>query len=371
MKKKEIGMMKRRLVSVFCMAAFISMTLGAAIAVSNASADGIAYVSPGVAYSFWDLTNGDGCGFHPAGSNWYNGRYDLSRYLAEAASVAVSAGWGANAWAKVFKTVQPTETGTFYARFYGYAMGQVTAAGLSSADLWFKFRIYDQTNSKTITEWNMVHLSAGGLWGEYYNGPVSASLSWVGYAGIQYGLEAYVSAKVYAVLFGAATADALGSYGFWWYHTDLYVPPPPSGGGGGCVAEGTQITMYDGTTMSVEDVKKGMQVLGYNLSSGLPVAETVIYTHTSRAKTIEVINDGQLLTTLYDQPIFAKNETFTGWILNPVELQVGWQLFNPLTWSWFNITNISFMEGNFKVYDIRMDGPDNYIANGVLCDRKR
>ena len=358
--------MKRRFVSVLCMIAFVIP----AFAVSNASADGVAYVSPGTAYSFWDLTNGDGCGFHPAGSNWYNGRYDLSRMLAEAASVAVSAGWGANAWAKVFKTVQPTETGAFYARFYGYAMGQVTATGLATSDLWFKFRIYDQTNSEVVTEWNMVHLSAGGLWGEYYDGPVSASLAWTGYAGVQYGLEAYVSAKVYSVIFGAATADALGSYGFWYYHTDLYVPPPPRIFGGGCVAEGTQITMYDGTTMPVGDVKKGMQVLGYNLSSGLPVAETVIYTHTSRARTIEVINDGLLLTTLYDQPIFAKNETFTGWILNPCELQIGWQLFNPLTWSWFNITNISFMEGNFKVYDIGMDGPDNYIANGVLLDRK-
>ena len=82
------------------------------------------------------------------------------------------------------------------------------------------------------------------------------------------------------------------------------------------------------------------------------------------------INDKQLELTTTDQPIFMRNASFMGWIRDPKDLQVGDELFNPVNQSWIRINSLTFEHGNFKVYDIETAPYNNFIANGMLLDRK-
>jgi hypothetical protein len=86
---------------------------------------------------------------------------------------------------------------------------------------------------------------------------------------------------------------------------------------------------------------------------------------------VEVLNDGLLVLTPLDQPIYARNGSFAGWVIDPKDLEVGWQAFSPLDNSWITITKIGFDDGKFKVYEVVATGPNNYIAGGLLLDAKQ
>ncbi len=82
------------------------------------------------------------------------------------------------------------------------------------------------------------------------------------------------------------------------------------------------------------------------------------------------VNGGLLETTLTDQPLFVRNGTWVGWVRDPRNLTLGEQLFNPLTQSWINVTSLQVLQGSFKVYDLQTTAPNNFLANGVLVDKK-
>ncbi len=141
--------------------------------------------------------------------------------------------------------------------------------------------------------------------------------------------------------------------------------------GGGCLLKGTSITLADGTTLPIEKIRAGMELLGFDIENNTFLTETVVYTDSSRAETMLVINDGLLVTTPYDQPIFVRNGDFTGWLINPADLEIGWEVFCPLDNLWVEVTSLEYVDGSFRVYDIGTTAPDNYIANGVLVDLKK
>jgi hypothetical protein len=73
--------------------------------------------------------------------------------------------------------------------------------------------------------------------------------------------------------------------------------------------------------------------------------------------------------TPFDQPLFIKNSTYTGWIFHPSALKVGWYLYSPLENNkWIRINNISYRYGEFEVYDIVTNGPNTFIVENVLAD---
>ena len=59
-----------------------------------------------------------------------------------------------------------------------------------------------------------------------------------------------------------------------------------------------------------------------------------------------------------------------GWVLNPEDLVIGDQMYNPITNSWVTIQDLNYLYGNFKVYDVQTSPFNNYIANGILLDMK-
>jgi len=131
------------------------------------------------------------------------------------------------------------------------------------------------------------------------------------------------------------------------------------------------ITVADGTSVPVEKLAKGTPIMSLDLSTGGLISETVISDKMTVVSEVEILNDGLLALTPVDQPIYVRHDSFTGWLRDPQNLQIGWQVFCPHDGSWTTITKISFDEGKFKVYDVVATGPNNFIGNGILLDSKQ
>lgn len=135
---------------------------------------------------------------------------------------------------------------------------------------------------------------------------------------------------------------------------------------GGCVAEGTMVTMADQSQLEVQKLKVGDQVLGYDLTTSFFVTETVSWLSCMKADTILDINHGALRVTPGDQPIYVRNASSEGWIANPSEIQIGWEILDLTTHSWVVVYSLEYEHGQTKVYDFQTDGPMTYLANGYL-----
>lgn len=157
----------------------------------------------------------------------------------------------------------------------------------------------------------------------------------------------------------------------WIYGISVLFPSTSgSGGGGGCIAKGTSVLLANGTYEKVQSLKIGDLLEGYNYNTqNLTTLELTNLTVTKVNKLID-INNGFLKITPDDQPIYIKNSTYQGWVINPIDLKVGDKMFDPLTNNWVPIYSITTIQGNFKVYDVVTSSFNNFIANGVLLDIK-
>ncbi len=142
-----------------------------------------------------------------------------------------------------------------------------------------------------------------------------------------------------------------------------------SGGGGGCVQKDTPILTPSGN-VPVQKLKAGDSVLEYDISAGQLVTASVVSTTLTKVTNMISMNDGALVVTPYDQPLYMQNSTFTGWLRNPGELAVGDYIFNAQTGSWTLVTKLEGISGSFQVYDVVTTGLNNYVANGFLLDMK-
>lgn len=107
------------------------------------------------------------------------------------------------------------------------------------------------------------------------------------------------------------------------------------------------------------------------MAAGSFIGERVVHNVRTQVDVVEVINNGLLVVTPWDQPIYARNETYTGWIKDPLNLTIGWQMFSPLLGGWIPVTNSEYEFGSYWVQDIKTTGLDNFIANGILLDSKQ
>ncbi len=137
------------------------------------------------------------------------------------------------------------------------------------------------------------------------------------------------------------------------------------GGGGGCVDKNTPILTQDGYR-PVQSLRPGDSVIGYDLKTGKAVSETILSNVASDATQIVSINNDALRLTATDQPTYVQNSTYTGWERNPQNLKIGDSIYNPLTHQWTSITRVQISDGNERVYDLVVDGPKDFIANGYL-----
>jgi hypothetical protein len=162
-----------------------------------------------------------------------------------------------------------------------------------------------------------------------------------------------------------ATAAGLDPPGYTTAGFELVV----SGSGGGCVATGTPILTTTGY-VQVQKLKLGSQVLGYNLSSGSFMKLTLQWANVSTVSQILEINGGLLNVTSTNQPVYMENSSFVGWLRDPINLAIGDFIFNPVKNNWIPITNLSLMMVKIKVFDVVTNGLNNFIANGILLDKK-
>ncbi len=138
-----------------------------------------------------------------------------------------------------------------------------------------------------------------------------------------------------------------------------------SAGGGGCVDQNTPILTDEGYR-AVQSLRAGDTVAGYDLNTGRTVTEHVLSNIESQVNTIVSLNNRELRLTATDQPIYVRNSTYTGWERNPENLRLGDSIFNPITHQWVAVTGIQIVNDKTLVYDLVLDGPKDFIANGFL-----
>ena len=146
---------------------------------------------------------------------------------------------------------------------------------------------------------------------------------------------------------------------------DVYV----SSGGGGCVAWGTMILTPEGY-VPVQKLDTGQVILEYNFTSGTLQSYAVLGNNKTRVSEVADINNGMILVTPTDQPIYIRNSTFTGWLRNPQNLTNEDQIFDPVNNSWVNVTSVTILKTNILVFDLVTSGWNNFIANSFLLDKK-
>jgi hypothetical protein len=141
------------------------------------------------------------------------------------------------------------------------------------------------------------------------------------------------------------------------------------GGGGGCVASGTPILTPEGY-VPVEKLRPGDTVIGFDPKTGSLSSLTLLWANSTFGSYLVKINDGTLIVTALDQPIFIRNSTFTGWLRNPGALKIGDSMYNPVSNSWIPVTSLESIRSRTKVFDVVTSGPNTFIANGILLDMK-
>ena len=134
-----------------------------------------------------------------------------------------------------------------------------------------------------------------------------------------------------------------------------------------CVAEGTMVTMADGSELPVERVKKGDKVLGYDPESGAFMAQAVSETWSTKVEQVLNINDGALRVTLRDQPLYVMDpEGNVLWLRDPIDLKTGWRLYSPESGLWTVIDSLLIESEKTRVYDFLTDGYQTFIGNSFL-----
>ena len=141
------------------------------------------------------------------------------------------------------------------------------------------------------------------------------------------------------------------------------------GGGGGCVAWGTWILTPNGY-VPVQRLKIGEPILEYNLSTATLQLGFLYGNNKTEVNSVLDINNGLLIVTLTDQPVYIKNSTFVGWIRDPINLTLNDQLFDPVNGTWIQVNSVSILYEHILVFDVVTSSINNFIGNGILLDKK-
>ena len=291
----------------------------------------------------------------------------------------------------VFTNIQGLSS-SYYASSYGYlsqSLGGVNYLNGIFCD-----------NSNTC--WGVVDTDNNGLTGRWSD-TTGTILGYGGGGTAQFGSPANLSTYVYTSsgtsFTGGTTNDVVtgemnnlyaypttlscgldNSFGGSTYYCDATTPSstsPPCGcscnygGCGGSVAPGTLITMSDGSQVSVQNLRAGMQLLSYDLISHQQATSTVTRLVTVEAHNQMVISTGTGQPLIVDQnpaqKLYVRQSDGTVTLVAVTDLKVGNQVFDALSQTWVPITGLHYQnEGAHLMYDISCTVPTNYIANGYL-----
>jgi len=105
----------------------------------------------------------------------------------------------------------------------------------------------------------------------------------------------------------------------------------------------------------VQKLKPGDRVEEYGVQNNTMFTGTILYNKTESSSVVS-INDGTLLLTPTDQPVFIRNSTYIGWLRDPQNLSIGDQLFDPVNDTWINVTNVNIIYEHIKVFDVITTG---------------
>ncbi len=147
-----------------------------------------------------------------------------------------------------------------------------------------------------------------------------------------------------------------------------------------CFPPGTMITMADGSSKRIEEVKAGDKVLSYDILNKKYVVETAIDIEEPIREGVYDINEG-LVSPTCDHPLYVrKPDGREGWaavdpiycmkvhpFLNDIlPLEIGDRLFT-IDGKWIKIRSIDFRKGPIKVYTLDVRGTNNFFANETLA----
>ena len=246
----------------------------------------------------------------------------------------------------------------------------------ANSKIWIQANLWDSAagrwvfdNPDNVPTLTLINLNGNFLYCGYCpwqvtNQYYTLSFNYALYSGRTYYLYAYLHVHTAADAVGASQANAYASVQsgstHWGESVYVYTPPQP------CIGSGTQILLPDGSTAKVDKLKAGDYVMGYDLTDRQLVPVLVTANSQRNVDQIVSINDGALKVTPTDQPIYVRNGTWEGWVMDASHLEVDEELFLPASGSWLTINSIETLTGNFKVFDLRTDAPNNFIANGML-----
>ena len=142
------------------------------------------------------------------------------------------------------------------------------------------------------------------------------------------------------------------------------------GGGGGCLVAGTPVTMADGSTRNIEDVRTGDRVMSYDTDTGSMVASEVVQTHVRQDTDGIVQINGELRATT-NHPFYANGR----WV-RADELAVGDSVIQvprgltgvaaELAVVPSKVTSLQQLPGRETVYNLTVKGAHNYFVGGLL-----
>lgn len=152
------------------------------------------------------------------------------------------------------------------------------------------------------------------------------------------------------------------------FNISILTPPSGGGGGGGSVASGTLITMADGSTQAVQNIKVGDSVMGFNVNTGQSSAVVVTQVKVVNVNTQLTIYTMDGLPFRTDaNPLFRLHVMVNGQIVFiPVTtIKPGDFLYNYNERAWVEVTNVTTTSGTpHIVYDITVGPLTDFIANG-------
>ena len=151
-----------------------------------------------------------------------------------------------------------------------------------------------------------------------------------------------------------------------------------------CFPEGTLLTLGDGSKESIETVKIGETVLGYDVNKNELVNETVLELESPIREGYYILNlnDGSELKITNEHPVYIKNRNYEGWAsIAPEEtskdsslivqgLEIGDKVFKS-SGSWVEIIGMKYVNEKIQTYNLkRVSGGNTFFADGVLVHNK-
>jgi hypothetical protein len=157
-----------------------------------------------------------------------------------------------------------------------------------------------------------------------------------------------------------------------------------SGGSTGCTCcfpAGTQISMADGTTKSIENVKEGDTIVSFNEKDGQNHTTSVDGIYSPMREGLHVINDGFLEVT-GDHPLYVNKNGKECWAscdpdqtlkseaykhMTDIEkIEVGDSL-KHVDGGFIEVTKLDYKGGQVQTYTIRKSEFETYYANGIVA----